>query len=94
VILEKEDPADPHGRDWITIRVLPEAGTNRETVSAAIKEAVKFATEVTPDEILFEENSEKFEAELFQKNGIKAEYLVEKRDAAPAGPAPVRAASS
>jgi phenylacetate-coenzyme A ligase PaaK-like adenylate-forming protein len=90
VILEKEH-SDPHGRDWILIRVLPEAGANRDKVASSIKDAVRFATEVSPDEIVFEENTEKFEAELFSRNGIKAEYLVERRyDAVPAA----RAASS
>ena len=40
---------------------------------------------VTPDEIVFEDNPEAFEAELFAKNGIKAEYLVENRNEAQNG---------
>jgi phenylacetate-coenzyme A ligase PaaK-like adenylate-forming protein len=90
VILEKEN-GDPHGRDWVRIRVLPDNGLNRDHLAKKLKENVLREIEVTPDEIVFEENGEKFEAELFQKNGIKAEYLIEKRGEALSA---VRAASS
>lgn len=40
---------------------------------------VKGVTEVTPDEILIEHDREKLEGELFERTGIKAEYVVENR---------------
>jgi phenylacetate-CoA ligase len=95
IILEKEDPSDPFGRDLVTIRVVPERGADRDRLSSAIKANVKFATELTPDKITFEEDAEKFETELFAKS-IKAEYLVDRRvpAAAPAKAPSISRASS
>lgn len=76
VVLQREDR---DGRDRMTIRLLLEAGANADGVSEAVRRNVRGATEVTPDEIAIERNVEAFEAELFSKTGIKAEYVVEKR---------------
>jgi phenylacetate-CoA ligase len=78
VILDKEDKSD-FGRDLFFIRILPEDGVNWEKLEATIKTDVKAATEVTPDQIIFEKDSVVFEAELFSRTGIKAEYIVERR---------------
>ena len=36
-------------------------------------------TEVTPDEVRIEPDRQKLELELFERTGIKAEYVVENR---------------
>ena len=79
VILEKEDPDDQFGKDFLTIRILPEIGVDRNQLEKVLKENVKFATEVTPDRIIFESDTEKFETELFARTGIKADFVIEKR---------------
>lgn len=79
IILEKEDNRDMLGRDIVTVRVVPDKTTPRNEIENSLKQRIQYATELTPDRIIFEEDAEKFEAELFAKNGIKAEYLVERR---------------
>jgi hypothetical protein len=44
-----------------------------------IRARVKHVTEVTPDRVVFEEHEAEFEKRLFAKNGVKAEYCVERR---------------
>ncbi len=80
VILDKESTSDSFGRDILIIRILPEFGTNLSFLEKLIRENVKTLTEVTPDQIVFENNPETFEAELFKRNGIKADYVVERRE--------------
>ncbi|HEX4924479.1 MAG TPA: hypothetical protein VFV50_10350 [Bdellovibrionales bacterium] len=87
VILEKENN-DEFGRDLLIVRVLPEAGVNRDQLAASIKNSVKASTEVTPDNIIFENDPVAFETELFARTGIKADYVVERRGVAPAAVAP------
>jgi phenylacetate-CoA ligase len=78
VILEKEGQSE-FGRDLFLLRILPEKGVDRVILEQAIKYGVKAATEITPDQITFEDNSEKFEMELFARTGIKADYVIERR---------------
>ena len=40
---------------------------------------MKGVTEVTPDEIIVEQDKEKLELQLFERTGIKADYVVENR---------------
>lgn len=79
IILDKEDPTDPLGRDTVVIRVLPEKDTSQDELARAVRESVRSVNELTPDRIVFESDAEAFEAELFARTGIKAEYLVDKR---------------
>jgi hypothetical protein len=78
VVLDKENQNE-FGRDLFVIRVLPEVGVNQSDLETRIKYNVKASTEITPDQVLFENNSEKFEAELFARTGIKADYVIERR---------------
>lgn len=78
-VLDKEVPGDEFSRDWLVIRVAAEDGHEPAAVAAAVKKNVKGVTEVTPDEVVIEADREKLELELFEKTGIKAEYVVEKR---------------
>jgi hypothetical protein len=79
IVLEKEIPDDEFSRDMITIRLAVEDGFEPSRVAEDVKKSVKGKTEVTPDRIVFEEDKEKLEQELFMRTGIKAEYVVENR---------------
>jgi len=79
IILDKEVPGDEFSRDVILVRVVLRQGETREVVEKRIKDHVKAVTEVTPDKVVFEVDEKALEGELFQKTGIKAEYLVDKR---------------
>jgi len=79
IVLEKEIPDDEFSRDMITIRLAVEDGFEPSRVAEDVKKNVKGKTEVTPDRIVFEEDKEKLEQELFMRTGIKAEYVVENR---------------
>lgn len=79
IILEKDEADDILSRDRLVLRVVPEAGCNREELDQRLKATVRRRFEVTPDQVIWEENREKFEQELFQKTGVKAEYIVERR---------------
>jgi phenylacetate-CoA ligase len=79
VVLGKRD-GDTFGRDMITVRLLPEKGIDVDKVAQDVRSRVKFETEVTPDNIVYEDSADKFEAELFEKTGIKAEFVVDLRD--------------
>ncbi|MBI4563264.1 MAG: hypothetical protein HY716_01045 [Planctomycetes bacterium] len=76
VILDREEN---DGRDRMIVRLLLESGSKAEVVSEAVRHNVRNAMEVTPDEIVIEREVEAFEAELFGRTGIKAEYVVERR---------------
>jgi hypothetical protein len=78
VVLDKENQSE-FGRDLFVIRILAEQGINKQGLEEKLKYNVKASTEITPDQVIFEENPEKFEAELFARTGIKAEYVIERR---------------
>lgn len=79
VVLDKETSGDEFSRDWLVIRLAVQDGHAFEKVAEEVRKNVKCTTEVTPDEIIDEPDREKLELELFEKTGIKAEYVVEKR---------------
>jgi len=78
-VLDKEVSGDEFSRDKLVVRLAVEDGVEPAAVVEAVKKNVKGATEVTPDEVIIESDREKLELELFEKTGIKAEYVVEKR---------------
>ena len=78
-VLDKEVSGDEFSRDKLVVRVAVEKGFSPEQVAEDVRKNVKGTTEVTPDEIIIEQDREKLEAELFEKTGIKAEYVVENR---------------
>ena len=79
ILLDHEDAADEFSRDVVTIHVAPEAGASRQDLEERLIEHVKAVTELTPNRIVFEEDEAALEHRLFAKNGIKAEYLVDRR---------------
>jgi len=78
-VLDKEIPDDEFSRDILRFRVALQPDADQERISADIKCRVKETTEVTPDQIVFEPDAEKLESELFERTGIKADYIVDKR---------------
>jgi len=79
VILDKEVAGDEFSRDKLVIRLAVEEGFSVDQVIADVKKNVKGVTEVTPDDVIVEPDREKMELELFERTGIKADYVVENR---------------
>lgn len=79
IILEKEAADGLLSRDQLILRVVPEGGCDPQELAHRLRKKVRQRFEVTPDRIVFEEDRERFERELFQKTGVKAEYIVERR---------------
>jgi phenylacetate-coenzyme A ligase PaaK-like adenylate-forming protein len=78
VFLDKSDPSDPFSRDVLRISVaMSDPGPDARQ---RVREAVTRRTEVTPDEVLFEE-VEEIEQRLFAKK-LKAEWIVDRRSSA------------
>ncbi len=79
VVLDKEIPGDEFSRDKVVVRIAVEKGYEPGSVAESVKSSVKGTTEITPDEVIIEDDAEKLEKELFERTGIKADYVVEKR---------------
>jgi phenylacetate-CoA ligase len=79
-VLDKEVAGDEFSRDKLVVRLGVADGFEFEQVAGEVKKNVKGTTEVTPDEVIHEPDREKFELELFEKTGIKAEYVVDNRE--------------
>lgn len=78
-LLEKENPDDEFSRDVLSIHVVAEPGHDTVAIEEALRERVKYHTEVHPDRIVFESGDSDLEQRLFARTGIKAEYVVERR---------------
>lgn len=83
VILDKEISGDEFSRDWMRLRVLPEPNADRDDLQRRLREKIRVDLEISPNEIVFEENEQQFTDELFAKTGIKAEYIVDRRPRSP-----------
>lgn len=81
VIIDKKIRNDPFSMDTVKIRVYPSEGSNKDALRVLINQRVKTFIELTPDEIIFEDDGKAIESELFAKTGVKAEYVVDKRTA-------------
>ncbi|HKW98117.1 MAG TPA: AMP-binding protein [Bryobacteraceae bacterium] len=79
IILENENPQDRFSRDVLTVHLAAENGSNAVNIEGSLRERLKTHTEVSPDRVIFEDDEESLEKRLFARNGIKAEYLVERR---------------
>lgn len=79
ISIESENGQVEFARDILAVHLVAEAGRDRQQIEDQISHRVKFYTEVTPDRYVFEESEPDFEKRLFAKNGIKAEYVVERR---------------
>ncbi|HUL16135.1 MAG TPA: AMP-binding protein [Terriglobales bacterium] len=79
ITLDNMDQSDGFSRDVIEVHVLEEPGAGRSEIEEAIRQRMKSMIEVTPDSIVFETNEAEFEKRLFSRNGVKADYIVERR---------------
>lgn len=77
--LESETEQQEFSRDRLVLHILPEAGQDVSHLEAALRKRLKYYTEVSPDEVRFEFDEPQFETRLFARNGIKAEYVIERR---------------
>ena len=78
VIVTKEDEEDVTSRDQVLVYIALNEGAETEVVKANITKQVKIDTEISPDRIEIE-SAEKVEQRLFEKTGLKAEWVVDKR---------------
>jgi phenylacetate-coenzyme A ligase PaaK-like adenylate-forming protein len=83
ILLEHEDAADEFSRDVMVLHIATESGVARQDLEAQLIVEVKTATEVTPNRVVFEDDPAALEHRLFAKNGIKAEYVVDRRPSRP-----------
>ena len=79
IILDQEAPDQEFSRDLVAVHIVEEPGASRGDLEGRIRGRVKHATEIAPDRIVFEENEAEFEKRLFAKNGVKADYIIERR---------------
>lgn len=75
IVLDKSNPADPFSRDLVRISVATQ--TPGVETERRVREAVIRRTEVTPDEIIFEDVTA-IEQRLFEKK-LKAEWVIDRR---------------
>jgi len=61
------------------VHLVAEGGLNPAGIEAVVRERLKTYTEVSPDHVIFEDDEAALDTRLFAKNGIKAEYLVDRR---------------
>ncbi len=79
IVLENENPRDAFSRDVLSVHLVAEKDSTAAGIEDRLRERLKAYTEVSPDRVIFEEDEETLDKRLFAKNGIKAEYLVERR---------------
>ncbi|MCR4315252.1 MAG: AMP-binding protein [Planctomycetes bacterium] len=81
IILEtkEEDHTAGFGRDVLVLRLAAKEGVDKNDLWHRISHNMHATTEVTPDEVRWEDDPRKIENDLFAKTGIKAEYIIERR---------------
>jgi phenylacetate-coenzyme A ligase PaaK-like adenylate-forming protein len=78
VIITKEDEEDQTSRDRVIVYASLKPDADEQLVKSAITRNVKLDTEVSPDEIVIEV-PEKIEERLFERTGLKADWVVDRR---------------
>ncbi|MDD5748738.1 MAG: hypothetical protein PHP64_06830 [Actinomycetota bacterium] len=78
VIITKEDEEDITSRDQVIVYVSVREGFDEEVAKANIKKQVKIETEISPDRIIIEK-PEQIELRLFERTGVKADWVLDKR---------------
>ena len=79
ITLESESSQDECSRDVLSVHVVAEGGHTPAGIELVLRERLKTHTAVSPDRVIFEGDEEALDKRFFAKNGIKAEYLVERR---------------
>ncbi len=78
VVITKEVEEDVTSRDRVIVFASLKEGADPDLVKANITKQVKIDTEISPDEIIIEQ-PEKIEQRLFERTGLKAEWVVDSR---------------
>lgn len=78
VVITKENPDDDFSRDKVIVYVAKDEKYSDEDVINSIKKNIKLDCEISPSEIIFEP-LEKIEKRLFQRTGLKADWVVDER---------------
>jgi phenylacetate-CoA ligase len=78
VIVTKEDEEDVTSRDQVIVFASLKEGEDAEVAKANITKQIKIDTEISPDRIEIE-SPEKIEQRLFERTGLKADWVVDKR---------------
>jgi len=79
IALESETEHDEFSRDILAVHVVQEPGAARSEIEASVRARLKSMIEVSPDRIVFEDDEAGFERRLFAANGVKADYILERR---------------
>ena len=79
ITLDSEDHEAEYSRDVLRIDVSGEEGVDESAIEHRLAERIKAMTEVSPDVVHFESDAEALEHRLFERTGVKAEYVVERR---------------
>jgi hypothetical protein len=78
-----EHESDAFSRDRMVIFLVLDRQADPHAVQAQLVARVKDRTEVTPDDIVIEDDEPAFVARLFARSKVKAEYIVERRTTRP-----------
>ncbi len=79
ITLENQDPDAEFSRDQLRIDVSAEQGLDPRQIDEQLHRRIKSMTEVNPDVINFVSDESELERRLFERTGVKAEYIVERR---------------
>ncbi len=79
IIIDNKVPDDPFSMDVVKIRISIEKSAQEDLIKESLNHRIKAFIELTPDEIILEKDEKAIETALFAKTGIKAEYVVDKR---------------
>jgi phenylacetate-CoA ligase len=79
IIIDKKIQDDPFSMDVIKLRVAIDKSVDENVLKETLNHRIKAFIELTPDEVIIEKDEKDIETDLFAKTGIKAEYVVDKR---------------
>jgi phenylacetate-CoA ligase len=79
IALENAAEDEELSRDVLVVHVTPERDGLPVEIEQRVRERIKSFTEISPDRVEFELDENAMNKQLFARNGIKAEYLIERR---------------
>jgi phenylacetate-coenzyme A ligase PaaK-like adenylate-forming protein len=82
VVVTREDQTDITSRDRVIVYICLRQDHDAGVVKAEITRQVQIDTEISPDEINIE-HPEKIEQRLFERTGLKADWVVDQRELGP-----------
>ena len=79
ITLDSEDHETEFSRDLLRIEISAEPEQDQRRIDEQLHHRIKAMTEVSPDVIRFVSDESELERRLFERTGVKAEYIVERR---------------